>query len=432
MSGKKSAGSLPGFRDLYPENCAVRNYLFGIVRDLCRCYGFQEYEGPTLESTDLYRKKSGDEVVEQLFAFTDRGERDVALRPELTPTLARMIAARQRDYKKPMRWFSIGSFFRYERPSKGRLREFYQFNCDILGESAVEAEAELIALSIDLMRRLGFTKEHFAVRLSDRRVWTDYLKKEGISDGHTDAFLQIIDKLERVKPEVSDQGLKAMGLSLDKIRAFMESGEGGGEWFENLCRPLKARGMADYVELDLGIVRGLAYYTGTVFEVFDKGRNLRAVAGGGRYDQLIGTLSDGKAELPAAGFAMGDVVVTELIDETPVAKARMKAALADSAAVDAYVVVADETKRDVAFDAVQRLREKGLSVHYSFSPLKVGKQFQVAEQAGARVAVVLGSEFPLIKVKNLSRREERECEGLDALPDLVRTLVRESMPSSRS
>ncbi|MGY8689351.1 MAG: histidine--tRNA ligase, partial [Verrucomicrobiales bacterium] len=285
--------TLPGFRDFYPKECATRNYLFAQWRELCRRYGFHEYEGPILESTDLYRKKSGDEVVKQLFAFTDKGNRDVTMRPELTPTLARMVATKEREFKKPMRWFSIGPFFRYERPmiEKGRLREFYQFNCDIIGEESENVDAEIISLAIDLMVSLGFDQDDFVVRVSDRQAWIDFADQSKISD--TDAFLQCIDKMEREKEAVTAEKLEALGTSLEAVQTFMAAGVQQVPRLERLFGTLMAQGKDEYCKVDLGIVRGLAYYTGIVFEIFDKKHGLRAIAGGGRYDKLIHTLSDG-------------------------------------------------------------------------------------------------------------------------------------------
>lgn len=425
MSSGPAIQTLPGFRDFYPQECGTRNYLFAQWREWCRRYGFVEYEGPILESTDLYRKKSGDEVVEQLFAFTDKGDREVAMRPELTPTLARMVAARQRDFRKPMRWFSIGPFFRFERPqiAKGRMREFYQFNCDVIGESSEQVDAELIALSIDLMLSMGFSKEDFVVRLSDRDAWLSFAEEAGIAESETDTFLQCIDKLEREKEEVMAERLEAMGTSLAAVKAFIEGGAARVPRLERLLQSLQAQGKDSYCQVDLGIVRGLAYYTGVVFEIFDKKHGLRAIAGGGRYDRLIHNLSDGKADMPAAGFAMGDAVIGNLIEKTPEAARLRDQFEKESTDLDAYVVVASESQRNAALAGVNVLRQAGKRVHYPLAAMKVGKQFQAAETHGARVALVYGDEFPQIRVKDLAAREERAVEGheaaLEALQDLL-------------
>jgi len=414
--------TLPGFRDFYPEDCAHRNYVFDKWRSVATRYGFVEYEGPVLESTDLYRRKSGDEIVHQLFHFTDKGDRDVAMRPELTPTLARMAAARQRDYKKPLKWFSIGQFFRYEKQQKGRTREFYQFNCDILGESSPAADAELVALAIDLMRDFGFTAEHFKIRLSDRNAWTDFATANGVSEENQTAFLQIIDKLEREKPEVTETKLSELGLSLAKVRAFIDSkGEGHSAGaLDEITADLTARGLGEFIDIDLNIVRGLAYYTGPVFEIFDIGKGMRAVAGGGRYDSLLKLI--GGVDMAAAGFAMGDVVIGDLIAETPATNERREKA-STASDLDVFVVIADEAQRPAALGCLQTLRSQGYRAICPLAPAKVNKQFQTAEQSGALITVVFGSEFPVVTIKNLALRLETTCNIADFDAELTRLLM---------
>jgi len=397
--------SLPGFRDFYPDICAVRNYVFAAWRSAARRYGFVEYEIPVLEPTALYKRKSGDEIVKQLFHFEDGGEREVALRPETTPSLARMAAARQRDYRKPMKWFQLGACFRYEKPQKGSGREFYQFNADILGEKSSAADADLIALAVDVMLAFGFRKGDFRVRLSDRNVWSEFLRSENVSEEGTAAFLQIIDKLEREKEELTAAKLADLGTSLDAVRTFIAGRAAGYAPLESVNADLAARGLAEYVEIDVGIVRGLAYYTGTVFEVFDCGRGMRAVAGGGRYDNLCQLI--GGTDLPAVGFAMGDMVITDLIKETPHAHALMQEWLAATGRPDIYVVTASASQRAAALAVVQTLRTAGHSVDFSYTADKVGKQFQTAEQLGARLAVIIGEEYPQVKIKDLAARTEQ-------------------------
>lgn len=417
----KGFQTLPGFRDFYPDDCAARNYVFDKWRAIAQRYGFVEYEGPILEPTDLYKRKSGDEIVHQLFCFTDKGERDVSMRPELTPTLARMAAARQRDFRKPLKWFSIGQFFRYEKQQKGRLREFYQFNCDILGEPSPAADAELIALSIDLMREFGFTERDFAIRLSDRQAWTDFAVERGVGEDRLTEFLQVIDKLERESPEKTEEKLAPFGVSRDAVRRFIDRGDAASDTLSQVTADLAARGMGEIVRIDLSIVRGLAYYTGAVFEVFDIGKGMRAVAGGGRYDQLVNLI--GGADMPACGFAMGDVVVTDLIRETPGPNAQLEAAQHRARAIDVFVVVADEERRPEALGRVQALREAGCRVGYSLAPAKVGKQFQAAEQQGASHAVLIGTEYPAVTIKDLAAREESVCDAAELCETLGRALA---------
>lgn len=409
----KKIQTLPGFRDFYPESCAVRNYLFDTWRRVVPRYRFSEWEGPTLELTDLYRKKSGDEITDQLFCFVDKSkkQREVSMRPELTPTLARMAAARQRDYRKPMRWYSIGAFWRYEKQQKGRLREFYQFNCDAIGDAAPEIDAELIAVAIDIMRELGFTKDDFVIRVSDRSAWMDWIADQGIEDAA--AFLQVIDKLERESEEKTEEQLKALGTSFDAVKEFMASGEDVSSRMPTIRKSLAARGLDEYLRWDLGIVRGLAYYTSTVFEIFDIGKGMRAVAGGGRYDNLLELI--GGVDLPAVGFAMGDVVIGDLIEETPAAKAKRDEWLSEQSSIDVFVIIASEEQRADALAGVQQLRDAGFRVDYALTPAKVGKQFQTAEQAGANKAVIYGAEFPTIKVKMLADRSETEIDAQQLL-----------------
>ena len=407
---------LPGFRDFFPEDCARRNHVVATWREVSRRYGFVEFDGPALESTDLYRKKNeaGAEILEQLYSFTDRGGREVALRPEMTPTLARMVAAREKHYRKPMKWFCVSNFFRHERQQKGRLREFLQFNADILGESSPQADAEILALAIDLMRAFGFTAEHFVVRLSDRKAWMDFLESRGCDEAACRTALACADKIEREPEEKLNAKLAATGLTVADLKAFIAAGS--PEAFAPVLEALAARGLSGFVQPDLSIVRGLAYYTGVVFEIFDRSKNLRALAGGGRYDGLVKGLSDGAADLPAIGFGMGDVVLGHLIDETPAAAEKLQAALALT--IDVFVVIADESRRAEALQIVQTCRELGLSTDFPLKSAKVGKQFQEAENLGATHAVVIGQEWPQIKLKHLATRAEQTLDHAALAPTL--------------
>src|SRR3954471_10752548 len=342
---------LPGFRDFLPNDCAIRNYIFSQWREVARRYGFVEWDGPILEPTELYKKKSGPEIVEQLFHFIDKGEREVALRPELTPTLARVVAAHEREFKKPLKWFSIGQFFRYEKQQRGRLREHFQLNCDILGEASLAADVELIAVCIDFLRAFGFTEKDFVVRISDREFWTDFFPDKKLPAERWEDLLQVIDKSAR---EPRANTAEKLGALADPVFAAMESG-GKSAKLEQLVDGLRARGLADFVAIDVGIVRGLAYYTGIVFEVFDRAGKFRAIAGGGRYDNLIAQLSDGMVSLPALGFAMGDVVLGELIDEIPRAREAREKTMANDSKIDVYVVIAKEQRRANALAQIQQL-----------------------------------------------------------------------------
>jgi histidyl-tRNA synthetase len=394
---------LPGFRDFLPADCAARNYIFARWREMARRYGFVEWDGPVLELTELYKKKSGPEIADQLFNFTDKGEREVSLRPELTPTLARVVAAHDREFKKPLKWFSIGQFFRYEKQQRGRLREHFQLNCDIIGEAGLAADVELVALAIDLLRGFGFAEKDFVVRISDRAFWTDFLRRSDVPEAQWQGVLQAIDKSER---EPREKTAEKLGKLADPVLQILKEG-GASEKLEQLVAGLRARGLADFVEVDVRIVRGLAYYTGIVFEVFDRAGKLRAIAGGGRYDNLIGQLSDGAVSLPALGFAMGDVVLGELIREHGDAREKMESAARGEQKIDVYVVIAKEERRADALAQVQALREQGFRVDYPLAPTKVGKQFQAAEQLGARAAILFGDEWPQVSVKNLATGEQQ-------------------------
>ncbi len=394
--------SLPGFRDFLPGDCARRNYIFSRWREVARRYGFVEWEGPPLEPTELYKKKSGAEIVEQLFNFTDKGEREVALRPELTPTLARVVAAHEREFKKPLKWFSIGQFFRYEKQQRGRLREHFQLNCDIIGEKDPGADVELIALCIDVLRAFGLTEKDFVVRISDREFWTDFFRDNSVPAERWDDLLQVIDKSAR---EPREKTAEKLGDVADLVFATLKGG-GKSAKLERLVAGLRVRGLGDFVEIDVAIVRGLAYYTGIVFEAFDRAGKFRAIAGGGRYDNLIAQLSDGALSLPAVGFAMGDVVLGELIDEIPRAREAMHDAIANCSKIDIYVVVAKEERRADALAQIQELRGRGYRVDYPLTAAKVGRQFQVAEELGARIALLYGDEWPQVKVKDMTTGEQ--------------------------
>jgi histidyl-tRNA synthetase len=394
--------ALPGFRDFLPDQCAGRNYVFARWREAARRYGFVEWEGPVLEATELYKKKSGAEIVDQLFNFTDKGEREVSLRPELTPTLARVVATHEREFKKPLKWFSIGQFFRYEKQQRGRLREHFQLNCDIIGEADPAADIELVALCIDILCAFGLTEKDFVVRISDRDFWTNFLLEKNVSPDRWDELLQAIDKSGREPPEKTAEKL---GNLADPVFALLKSG-GKSETLDKLVDGLSIRGLGDFVAIDIGIVRGLAYYTGIVFEVFDRAGRFRAIAGGGRYDNLIQQLSDGAVSMPALGFAMGDVVLGEVIKEIPRAREAIQKAIASDRKIDIYIVIAKEERRADALAQIQHLRDRGYRVDYPLTATKVPKQFQAAEDVGASLAILYGDEWPQVKVKKLATREE--------------------------
>ncbi len=392
--------ALPGFRDVFPDALARRRRIFAAWRDVAARYGFEEYDGPPLEPVELYTRKSGDEIVEQLYRFTDKGERDVALRPEMTPTLARMVAQRAAQLRKPIRWFSIPQLFRYERQQRGRLREHFQLNMDIIGEAGPLADAEVVAAALDIVRALGFGPGDVRARVSDRRVLAAALAAgHGVTDAELPGVLSALDKYDK-SPEAAQEGLERV----------LGGGEGGGGagagrarallgFFASLSDPkpllaleaaaplrecvdaLGAMGLGGFVDVDFRIVRGLAYYTGVVFELFDAGRSLRAICGGGRYDNLLKQV--GGVDLPCVGFGMGDVVLGELIsdrDGPPKAEP----------AVAVFVAAVGDEDRPGALGVAHALRERGLAVEFALKKQALGKQLELAAARGARAAVVIG------------------------------------------
>jgi histidyl-tRNA synthetase len=394
--------SLPGFRDFYPEDFARRAHISSAWRTVARRYGFEEYDGPPLESLDLYVEKSGEEIVRQLYNFTDKGGRQVALRPEMTPTLARMAGARVGGLRKPIRWFSIPQLFRYERTQRGRLREHFQWNVDILGEEAVDADAEVLAVALDALRHLGLTAADIVARYSDRRLLERLLLNAGVPGDQLASAYAIIDKLGREEDaRIRERLGREAGLGeaavaevfrifshrgLDAIAEAYGAVDGVAAELDRLFRYracLSEMGLGDYIAFDPTIVRGLAYYTGIVFEIFDRKGELRAVCGGGRYDRLLGAV--GGAELPALGFGMGDVVLGELLAERGLLPAGERA-------IDYYLVAIDEAQRPLLRQIAHRLRDAGHGVLYSLKHAGVGKQFKDAAALGARWTVILGPD----------------------------------------
>ncbi len=396
---------LPGFRDFYPEplphndvwSADARQYIFDQWRKVARRYGFREYDGPPLEPLELFTTKSGEEIVKQLFDFKDKGDRHVAMRPEMTPTLARMVAAHERNYKKPIKWFAIPQLFRYEKQQKGRLREHFQFNADLIGETDPAADAELIALLIDTLRAFGLTSEDFVIRLSSRNAWQDFFKHGGGDHAHEYEFFQIIDKLERTSGEESEKKLAAMGFSLAQVNEFIAAGKPTVE-LETILKNLAARGLKEFVKIDYQVIRGLAYYTGVVFEAFDRKGEFRAISGGGRYNNLVKLISGGKVDLPALGFGMGDVVLLELL------KARGLLPKFD-AVMDVYVLIEDEALRPISLKLVHDLRAAGYAVEYPLTPAKPDKQFKRAQELKvAHTARLDNTEY--VRIRNFNTRNE--------------------------
>jgi histidyl-tRNA synthetase len=412
--------ALPGFRDFYPDDFAVRAHIFGVWREVARRYGFQEYDGPPLEPLELYVEKSGPEIVQQLYNFTDKGGREVALRPEMTPTLARMAGARAGALRKPIRWFSIPQLFRYERQQRGRLREHFQLNLDILGEDDVAADAELIAAAIDILRGLGLTEQDVVARISDRRLLRALLLHAGVGEDRLITVYNIVDKLERESREsmlkrLADEagvpaevGERVLAIfqhrDFDAVRDAYGQTEGVAPEIDRMATylgHLRAMGLGGFVRFDLSIVRGLAYYTGIVFELFDARGELRAICGGGRYDNLLKVVAG--VDLPALGFGMGDVVLRELLKDRGLLPSTAQT-------LDYYLVSVTPEQRDAVLSLAHRLRDAGRSVEYALKQQGVGKQFKNASAAGARRVVTLGPDEVaegVAAVRDFATGEER-------------------------
>ena len=438
--------SLPGFREFYPDALARRNHIFRIWRQTALAFGFAEYDAPVLEPLELYKAKSGEEIEQQLFNFVDKGGREIALRPEMTPTVCRMVGARAGSLKRPIKWFSVAEFYRYERAQKGRERAFFQFNADVFGEAGVEAEIELIALLIQCLAAFGLTEQDFKIRLSDRDLWFFYLGALGLDDARIRAMLTAIDKYDKIGEgalqvysdqfgplapetkgkvlsflgtksypeikrqvdEVAEAALAKQALDPQKVEALMAYGFRLREW-EKLLDGLAAMGLASYVEPDLGVVRGLAYYTGFVFEAFDRKGDLRALAGGGRYNNLVAKL--GGPDLPAVGFAIGDVTTALLLEARGLLPAYVQAA-------DIYAVLGGEDERRIAFRDIHALRAAGYRVEYPLKPLAFGKQFKAALESGAKLALIYGGDElarGMVKIRDLAARTERDVPRADVL-----------------
>lgn len=412
--------SLPGFRDFYPEDFAVRARIVAAWREAARRFGFEEYDGPPLEPLELYIEKSGEEIVHQLYNFVDKGDRQVALRPEMTPTLARMAGARARSLRKPIRWFSVPQLFRYERTQRGRLREHFQWNVDILGEDAVLADAEVLAVAITALELLGLTAGDVVARINDRRLLERLLLHCGVPLEQLPTVYAVIDKLGREdESRTRDRLQREAGLgegsiaeifrifeheNFDALAEAYSGVDGVGEEIERLglyFEHLADMGFGEYVRFDPTIVRGLAYYTGLVFEIFDRAGELRAICGGGRYDNLLRAV--GGADLPGVGFGMGDVVIGELLADRGLLPEY-------SPHLDYYLVTISPEERPLMLRLGHELRRAGYSVGYGLHQSGVGRQLKDADARGAERVVILGPDEVargVVVVKEMSTGTER-------------------------
>lgn len=388
---KKIIPSVKGTREFYPEEMAMRNYIYDKVRHASQSFGYQEWDGPFLETLELYAAKSGEELVrKQSFVFEDRGGEQVTLRPELTPSLARMIAQRQNELAFPLRWWSFGPFWRYEQPQKGRTREFFQWNIDMLGVDSPEADAELIAVGVTFLRSVGLDPTRTAVYVNSRQLMDAQFDALEIAPEKRVDASNLIDRRSKMKPAAWDQYALETGLDhrqLDGLKEVLSNFElwKKSEGLVRLFDALEALGVRDYVRFEPNIVRGLLYYTGTVFEAYDTGGSIkRAIFGGGRYDSLLADV--GGQPLPAVGFAMGDVVLGILLRESGLAP-RFTPSPASI-----LVTVFDQNLVLQSYALAAELRRAGLSVVVYPDAAKLPKQFKFADKIGVRIAVTVGPE----------------------------------------
>ncbi len=415
--------SVKGTRDFYPEEMAKRQWLIEKIRQTSQLFGYEAYDGPCLETIDLYAAKSGEELVkEQAFVFPDRSGELIALRPELTPTLARMVAARQNALTFPLRWWSFGPFWRYERPQKGRSREFFQWNIDLIGVKGVAADAELIAVAASFFRNVGLRPEQVQILVNNRKLMEAELNRIGISDELRPAILRLIDRIDKQPAEVWDENVLRLGLTsmqLDQLKTLLLN---QGLWQQSeelqaLFKQLEALGAAEFVSYDPKIIRGLDYYTGTVFEAHDTTGEFRAILGGGHYANLVEDV--GGNPLPGVGFAMGDVVIMLLLESLGLIPEQKRAGKG------VLMTVFDAAHQEIAVRTTARLREAGLQVILYPEVDKLVKQLKYADRIGVRCALVIGPDEVAgntVVIKDLATRQQ-ESVPMQALVERVKNLL---------
>ncbi|MCC6146091.1 MAG: histidine--tRNA ligase [Anaerolineaceae bacterium] len=400
---KTTIQPVKGMRDFYPEQMAFRNWLYGAIRKVSESFGYQEYEGPILEKIDLYAAKSGEELVkEQAFVFPDRGGDLITLRPELTPTLARLVAQRQNELAIPLRWWSFGPFFRYERPQKGRAREFFQWNIDLIGAGSTGADAELIAVCAVFLQKIGLTHEQVGVFVNDRRLMDSQLAAIGIQREMKQTAFRLIDRRDKMPAAEWEEYALASGLNGEQLGLLKEMLGDRALWQKSehlvqIFAILEAIGVREYVSFDPQVIRGLDYYTGTVFEARDRAKEGRAILGGGRYDNLVEDV--GGAPLPSTGFAMGDMMIAVILEKYGV--------LPDLVSLPAEVMVSvfDEESMVDAFALSTLVRSEGISVLCYPEAAKLSKQLKYADRIGIRLVLICGPDEKtagMVTVKNLT------------------------------
>ena len=416
------AQGVRGTRDFYPEEMRLRNWLFQKFHSSSLSHGFEEYDSPIIEHEELYTRKQGEEITQQLYNFEDKGGRKISLRPEMTPSLARMVMARSGALPLPIKWYSIPQCWRYERTQRGRGREHYQWNVDIWGMEGIEADAELLSVMVHMFTSVGLTHDDVVVRISSRKVLEEVLGSLGIEgDSFTKACV-IVDKMDKLPEEDVSAQLSDLGISdssittiqsvlsvteLPELRDMLSLDSMAVSELERLFQLLESYGISEWTTFDASVVRGLAYYTGPVFEAHDRGGELRAICGGGRYDRLIGTL--GGRDLPATGFGFGDMVIMELLSE--------KGLLPDiSSRVSDVVFSMNESLRGAAMEVSSKLRGAGRRVDLVLEPKKMKWVFKHAERTGAeRLVMVMPAEWDSgkVRIKDLQTGEENDIEFKD-------------------
>lgn len=415
--------SVRGMRDYYPELFSTLKSIFRAWRETALSYGFEEFDGPVIETLELYRIKSGDEIVNQLYSFTDKGGRELALRPELTPTLARMVAKIQSQVAKPLKWFSIPRCMRYEKPQKGRLREFFQFNVDILGEDSEMADLEVISVAIDCLCALGLGSADFLVKINNRDFVSDFFLSLGIEGATTPALYKIIDNARKVDEEVTRESIRQLGLTSVQTGAVedylsLRGASGieeiqvtsrGKESLLSLFSLIESAELGEFCEFDPTIVRGLDYYTGTVFEIYDRSEKMRAVCGGGRYNNLLKEFTG--VELPACGFGMGDVVLGEILAEKGLLPEYRKN-------TDYFLVRISDEELGLMLRVARALRKKGFSVEYTYRLQPVKKQMGRASRIPAQKALIFGTD-EVSRGKLVEKELESGNERLVDISDLL-------------
>jgi len=419
MGTKTTIQAVKGTRDFYPEAMAFRNWLYGQVRCISERFGYQEWEAPILERLELYAAKSGEELVkEQAFVLKDRGGDELALRPELTPSLARMIAQRQGSLNLPVRWFSFGPFWRYERPQRGRTREFFQWNADLIGSDSANADGEIISIAAMFLRNVGLSAGEVAIRVNSRQLMDQKLAEMGVSADRRLEMFRLIDRRDKMEPAAWETWAVDLGLSADQLanlKALLDNTELWRESNElrQVFAVAQAFGVADYLLYDAGIVRGLDYYTGPVFEAYDRARQFRAILGGGRYDNLVAAV--GGDRIAAVGFAMGDAVIEVLLDHfgkrpgLPVSPSHVLVTLFDQEIYAPTLALAD------------RLRRAGVNAEQALEPEKLGKQIRYADRKGIPYALILGPDelaAGRVVIKTLATGEQVTCSEEEAIERL--------------